>query len=114
MFPFFYRKPYNYYFPSKFSNFSYGNSNAYKYNYDKMKSNINFENIGSNSLKSHKTTCKNDNSNDDFDFRKPIFEIFGIKLYFDDILLVSLIFFLYNEGVKDQSLFIALILLLLS
>ena len=49
-------------------------------------------------------------SNDD----RPVFEIFGIKLYFDDILLISLIFFLYNEGVKDESLFIALILLLLS
>ena len=43
-----------------------------------------------------------------------IFEIFGISLYFDDILLICLIFFLYNEGVKDQYLFIALILLLLS
>lgn len=43
-----------------------------------------------------------------------IFEIFGIKLHFDDILLICLIFFLYNEGVKDESLFITLILLLLS
>lgn len=43
-----------------------------------------------------------------------IFEIFGIKLYFDDILLICLIFFLYNEGVQDQYLFVALILLLLS
>ena len=43
-----------------------------------------------------------------------IFEIFGIKLHFDDILLICLIFFLYNEGVKDEFLFIALILLLLS
>ena len=43
-----------------------------------------------------------------------IFELFGIKLYSDDILLICLIFFLYNEGVKDDYLFIALILLLLS
>lgn len=43
-----------------------------------------------------------------------IFEIFGIKLHFDDILLICLIFFLYNEGVKDQYLFISLILLLLT
>lgn len=43
-----------------------------------------------------------------------VFEIFGLKLYFDDILLICLIFFLYNEGVKDQYLFISLILLLLS
>lgn len=42
------------------------------------------------------------------------FEIFGIKLFFDDILLICLIFFLYSEGIKDQYLFIALILLLLS
>lgn len=42
------------------------------------------------------------------------FEILGIKLYFDDILLICLIFFLYNEGVKDQSLFLSLIMLLLS
>ena len=31
-----------------------------------------------------------------------------------DILLICLIFFLYNEGVKDQYLFISLILLLLT
>lgn len=43
-----------------------------------------------------------------------IFEIFGLKLYFDDILLICLIFFLYNEGIKDYYLFISLILLLLS
>ena len=45
---------------------------------------------------------------------EPLFEIFGIQLYFDDILLICLIFFLYNEGVKDEFLFISLILLLLS
>lgn len=48
-------------------------------------------------------------SNDD-----TVFEIFGIKLFFDDILLICLIFFLYNEGVQDQYLFISLVLLLLS
>lgn len=51
-----------------------------------------------------------DVDSDNLDF----FEIFGLKLYFDDILLICIIFFLYNEGVKDQGLFIALILLLLS
>lgn len=44
----------------------------------------------------------------------PIFEIFGIKLYFDDLLLLGLLFFLYSEGVEDQELFFALVLLLLS
>lgn len=42
------------------------------------------------------------------------FEIFGIKLYSDDLLLICLLFFLYREGVEDQTLFISLILLLLS
>lgn len=41
-------------------------------------------------------------------------EILGIKLYSDDILLLCLIFFLYKEGVQDEYLFIALIMLLLS
>ncbi len=44
----------------------------------------------------------------------PLFQIFGLNLYFDDILLVCLIWFLYQEGVKDEGLFMALILLLLS
>lgn len=43
-----------------------------------------------------------------------MFHLFGLKLYSDDILLICLIFFLYQEGVQDQYLFISLILLLLS
>lgn len=42
------------------------------------------------------------------------FELFGLKLYFDDILIICLLYFLYNEGVKDEGLFIALILLLIT
>ena len=42
------------------------------------------------------------------------FDLFGIKLYFDDVLILSLLFFLYKEEVKDEGLFLALILLLIS
>lgn len=42
------------------------------------------------------------------------FDLFGIKLYFDDVLIVSLLFFLYKEEVKDEGLFLALVLLLIS
>ena len=42
------------------------------------------------------------------------FEILGIKLYFDDLLIICLLFSLYQEDVKDTYLYIALILLLLS
>lgn len=55
---------------------------------------------------------KKNNSTDNND--NYFFELFGLKLYFDDILLICLIFFLYQEGVHDDELFISLILLLLS
>ena len=61
---------------------------------------------------SKKEDIKNSRNNDEK--KEPIFDFFGVQLYFDDILLISLIFFLYNEGVQDQFLFISLILLLLS
>ena len=41
-------------------------------------------------------------------------DLFGIKLYFDDVLILSLLFFLYKEEVKDEGLFLALALLLIS
>ncbi len=55
-----------------------------------------------------------DNFNASCKSKDEFFEIFGVKLYYDDILLICLIFFLYQEGVQDQYLFTALILLLLS
>lgn len=48
------------------------------------------------------------------DLEEPIFEILGIQLYLDDIIILGLLFFLYQEGVQDEMLFIALILLLIS
>ena len=41
-------------------------------------------------------------------------EIFGLHLYFDDILILCLLFFLYTEEVKDYELFLCLIFLLIS
>ena len=41
-------------------------------------------------------------------------DLFGIKLYFDDVLILSLLFFLYKEEVKDEGLFLALVMLLIS
>lgn len=48
------------------------------------------------------------------ELEEPIFEVLGIKLYLDDIIILGLLFFLYQEGVQDEMLFIALILLLVS
>lgn len=45
---------------------------------------------------------------------EPILSIAGLKLYLDDLIIMCLLFFLYKEDVKDEMLFIILILLLLS
>ncbi len=41
-------------------------------------------------------------------------ELFGYKFYFDDLLIISILFCLYKEGINDQWLFITLLLLLFS
>ena len=48
------------------------------------------------------------------DSEEPILEILGISLYLDDIIILGLLFFLYQEQVQDDMLFLILILLLLS
>ena len=48
------------------------------------------------------------------DIEEPIFEILGIELYLDDIIILGLLFFLYQEGVQDEMIYIALILILIS
>lgn len=56
-----------------------------------------------------KNKNKSNKNTDDY-----LFDLFGLKIYSDDVLLMSLIYFLYSEEVKDDGLFIVLILLLLS
>lgn len=81
-----------------YSNFKRKKYNNYSYEISKKSPIINSE-----------ISDKSDNSQ-----TSQSFQILGITLYFDDILLICLIFFLYTEGVEDQSLFISLVLLLLS
>ena len=45
---------------------------------------------------------------------EPMLEISGQKLYLDDLIILSLLFFLYKEDVKDDMLFMLLVLLLVS
>ena len=49
----------------------------------------------------------NDNTN-------PVFDVFGIHLFLDDIIIIGLLIFLYQEDTKDEILFIILFLLLFS
>lgn len=43
-----------------------------------------------------------------------IFEIMGIKLYFDDLIILIILYLLYSQNVYDDMLYIILLLLLLS
>lgn len=71
------------------------------------------KNINSAPPKVEKCISNNINNNNEAETEE-CFEIFGLKLHFDDLLIISLLFFLYQEDVKDTYLYIALILLLLS
>ncbi len=76
-----------------------------------------FNNINFN----QKSTVKNNNpyssKKEDSEVNESsesFFEVLGLKLYFDDILIICLLFILYTEKVQDEELFICLILLLLA
>lgn len=45
---------------------------------------------------------------------KAIFEIFGIKLYLDDLIILGVLYFLYQQEVHDEMLYLILFLLLFS
>lgn len=105
----FYGFPYNPYpYHSNFRNINRSQNVRKPYSPSNF-SNCNTENISNlnNSNFDNKKDLPNDNFND-------FFEILGLKLTFDDLLIVCILFFLYKEDVKDTYLYIALILLLLS
>ncbi len=96
-------------FPRFRKYYSYGYNNSYSFNGNlpNLPSNYNEKSI-------HKVEVQDKYKKNEANNDAPLFEVFGLKLYFDDVLIISLIFFLYQEGVQDQYLFTALILLLLS
>lgn len=105
-------KPYNYYTKSNY----YNSTNLHTHNQNiisktdtsNIKSSPNFSNT-SNTSNMYTEPIKNNSDKDNI-----LFEIFGLKIYFDDILIICILLFLYQEGIRDEYLFIALILLLLS
>ena len=94
--PFFYNPQYKYTYNNTSNSIPYKTSNQKEEKTKQSEDSINTISVS------------NDESSDYF------FEIFGLKLYFDDILIMCLLFFLYTEGVQDQELFLCLILLLIS
>lgn len=85
------------------------NINSFSSNCSTTYNNVFQKDICNDSEKSHKNKPQNLPPNVDF-----VLDLFGLKLYFDDVLILSLLFFLYKEDVKDEWLFLALVLLLIS
>lgn len=93
--------------------YQYPYYNRYYNNYKYYNSNINKNNNNANDTDKEieeSSVQARDNNNCD----KPILNFMGIKLFLDDIIILGILFLLYTEEVKDEMLFIALILLLLS
>lgn len=96
----FYNSRFNYHYPN-----NYNNMHKQPYNFkDAHKPN-------ENKVKEIPTPKKEEQS---FIDNTQIFQIFGLNLHFDDLLLIALLLFFYFEGIKDELLFISLILLLLT
>lgn len=123
-----YRIPFQYYSPYRRNNFYYNPHIPVSESIDQAPTNVNLGiqdtksgNFGNNT--SMNNANENRNSNNTIENRnskhsKPNndvwLDLFGIKLYFDDVLILSLLFFLYKEDVKDEGLFLALVMLLIS
>lgn len=102
------------------------NSQYYRYNNKMPYNNGSFKNpniiknsdVTNNSEINNNSNNKNNSITTSNEVRNTIddaiFEIFGIKLYLDDLIIVALIFFLYNQEIKDDILYIILFLLLFS
>ena len=116
------RYPYSYNYSSYFTQGNSINTNSKNNNLNQKqrptqsqnKSSNQNQNLYSNqnsNRNSNQSQNKNKSNSNDSDY---LFDLFGIKLYFDDILILGLIYFLYSEGVKDEMLFISLLLLLIS
>lgn len=99
---------------------------GYPYNYQYYKYNNNFpmpispcnasENIipEKNSITNSNKISNTINQNSSNNSEQAILEIFGIKLYLDDLMILGILFFLYQQNVKDEMLYIILFLLLFS
>ena len=102
--------------------FPFGNPYYYNYNYKqspspfssqiKPSSSNSTNNLKYNNYKEIKIEPSEDRHiSEDSEY---FFEIFGLRLHFDDVLIICILFFLYSEQVHDDELFLVLVLLLIS
>ena len=98
-FPYF-NYPYNYQYYKYYNKYN----NPISYPTHEQKNSITNSNEISNTINQD---CRQDN-------QEAIFDIFGIKLYLDDLIILGILFFLYQQNVNDEMLYIILFLLLFS
>ena len=94
--------PTNSFFKNSSTKKNYEVPNKFNFNSDTNNANYSESNVTND-------YDKTENSKDEC---SPFFSIFGIDLYFDDILILALLLFLNTEDVKDSYLYIVLIMLL--
>ncbi len=99
----FYNYPYNYPY--------YRYYNGY---YKNDVQDLNIKKEEKDSITNSEQVSNTTNSKSSSEQEQPIFEIFGIKLYLDDLIILGLLFFLYQQNSKDEMLYIILFLLLFS
>lgn len=101
-------------YSSNYTNNPWHNQSIHKKSNKNNLNNNNDTNLlsSSNENNKYKNNCNNEKNNTKS--KLDHIDILGIDLYFDDILLILLIYFLYTEGVKDIYLFFVLVLLLLT
>ncbi len=89
-----------------------------KYNQNNVNLHTSQENVKKNTTSMDSSSTLDDSK--DYDNRncksdsQAYINILGIELYSDDILILCILLSLYLEGVKDEMLFICLILILLT
>lgn len=108
----FYRYPYNYQYYRNYNR--YNNIMANKKNTQITEKAEELIEDNKDSITNSKEISNTINSRFNNNSEQPIFEIFGIKLYLDDIIILCLLFFLYQQNVNDEMLYIILLLLLFS
>lgn len=89
-----------------YSNFRYNNTFNNK---QKVRNNFSRTNLNNKKIINENLSSKKDDDDTNI-----LFNILGFDIHFDDFLLLSILIFLYKENIKDDYLFITLILLLLN
>jgi hypothetical protein len=98
--------------PSYFNNSNLGHCSEPMGNISGRNPNYSSNNCSSSCVSEQCSHLQNCDLEDDED--KVWLDLFGIKLHFDDVLILGLLFFLYKEEVKDEGLFLSLVMLLIS